>query len=125
MSVKTNQYCLARRPPPPVLGIPARIAQNHRSRSGVELATTEHSINDALAEVLRTTRRVWSSSTIVSSENTGMLKGNSKRPDILVIEPHVSPVVIETEILPAATVEIEAVSRLGEHLRSTGRIILS
>jgi len=54
-----------------------------------------------------------------------MLKGNTRRPDILVIEQNVSPVVIETEILPAVTVEAEATSRLGEHLRTTGRQILS
>lgn len=54
-----------------------------------------------------------------------MLKGGSGRPDILVIEPNVSPVVIETEVLPAATVEAEAISRLGQQLRTTGRTILS
>ena len=54
-----------------------------------------------------------------------MLKGSNARPDILVIEPNVSPVVIETEVLPAATVELEAASRLGQHLRGTGRTILS
>jgi hypothetical protein len=32
-----------------------------------------------------------------------MLKGSSGRPDILVIEPNVSPVAVETEVLPAAT----------------------
>src|SRR5205807_1565440 len=56
---------------------------------------------------------------------TGMLKGNNRRPDILVIEQNVSPVVIETELLPAVTVEVEASSRLGEQLRTTGRRILS
>jgi len=89
------------------------------------MATTEHSINDALAEVLRTTRRAWQSAHAISAEKTGMLKGSNKRPDILVIEPHVSPVVIETEISPAATVEAEARSRLGEELRKTGRRIMS
>ena len=89
------------------------------------MATTEHTINDALAAVLRETRYVWSTSEVVSSENTGMLKGNSRRPDILVLEANVSPVVIETEILPAVTVEAEAVSRLGEQVRNTGRTILS
>jgi hypothetical protein len=89
------------------------------------MATTEHSVNYALAEILRDTRRAWVTSDIVSSENTGMLKGNAKRPDILVVEPHVSPVVIETEIAPATTVEVEALSRLGEKLRKTGRVILS
>jgi len=54
-----------------------------------------------------------------------MLKGSHAQPDILVIEPNVSPVVIETEVLPAATVESEAMSRLGEQVRVTGRTILS
>ena len=78
------------------------------------MATTEHTINDALAGVLRGTRRAWQQSNVVRSENTGMLKGSSERPDILVTESTVSPVVIETEVLPAATVESEAISRLWE-----------
>ncbi|MBI3526803.1 MAG: hypothetical protein HY067_02425 [Betaproteobacteria bacterium] len=86
---------------------------------------TEHTINDALAEVLRTKRQMWRSDKVVSSENTGMLKGTSERPDILVIEPNVSPVVVETEVLPAPTVEADALARLGKHLRHTGRTILS
>ncbi len=86
---------------------------------------TEHTINDALAALLRTTRSAWRDSEIVRSENTGMLRGSNERPDILVLEPNVSPVVIETEVLPAATVEVEAVSRLGKKLRATGRTRLS
>lgn len=89
------------------------------------MAVTEHTINDALAEVLRTKRQLWRSDKVVSSENTGQLKGSSERPDILVIEPNVSPVVIETEVLPAATVEADALARLGKQLRGTGRTILS
>jgi hypothetical protein len=89
------------------------------------MPTTEHTINDALAAALRTTRSAWRDSEIVRSENTGMLRGSNERPDILVLEPNVSPVVIETEVLPAATVEIEAISRLGKNLRATGRTILS
>ena len=89
------------------------------------MATTEHTINDALAELLRGTRRAWRDSDIVSSENTGQLKGSTGRPDILVVEPNVSPVVIETEVLPAVTVESEAVSRLGSQMKATGRTILS
>ncbi len=61
------------------------------------MATTEHTINDALAGVLRGTRRAWQQSNVVRSENSGMLKGSNERPDILVIESTVSPVVIETE----------------------------
>ena len=89
------------------------------------MATTEHTINDTLAGVLRETRHAWQQPNVVRSENTRMLKGSNERPDILVIESAVSPVVIETEVLPAATVESDAVSRLGKQIRVTGRTILS
>jgi hypothetical protein len=89
------------------------------------MATHEHTINDALADVLRQTRRAWQAPDIVASENTGKLKGGNKRPDILIAEPHVSPVVIETEVIPATTVEADARSRLGEKLATTGRSLLS
>lgn len=89
------------------------------------MATTEHTINDALAELLRGTRRAWRDGDVVASEDTGQLKGTSGRPDILITEPNVSPVVIETEVVPAVTVEAEAVSRLGAQMRTTGRKILS
>jgi len=91
----------------------------------IGMATTEHTINDAIAEVLRGTRRAWRDSDIVSSENTGQIKGSAARPDILVTEPSVSPVVIETEVLPAVTVEAEAVARLGAKIKKTGHTILS
>jgi hypothetical protein len=45
---------------------------------------TEHTINDALAAVPRETRHAWRTSDVISSENTGMLRGTAKRPDILV-----------------------------------------
>ena len=89
------------------------------------MATHEHTINDALAEVLRGTRRAWQQPNVVRSENTRMLRDSNERPDILVIEPNVSPVVIETEILLAATVEPEAIARLGKQIRATGKTILS
>lgn len=89
------------------------------------MATTEHTINDALAGVLRMTRRAWRGGEVVRSENTGVLKDSNKRPDILIVEPNVSPVVIENEVVPANTVEKDARERLGERLRETGRPILS
>lgn len=89
------------------------------------MATTEHTINDAIAEALKPTRHGWQAAGVVRSENTGTLTGSNKRPDILVLEPGVSPVVIETEVLPAITVEAEAKDRLGETLRVNGRRILS
>jgi hypothetical protein len=89
------------------------------------MATTEHTINDALASVLRKTRFAWRSNKIVLSEQSGMLKEGAGQPDILIIEQNVSPVVVEVEITPAITVEYEAKSRLGNQLRSNGRRILS
>lgn len=54
-----------------------------------------------------------------------MLRDGPARPDILVIEPNVSPVAIEVEVLPAVSVESDAMSRLGNYISSTGRMILS
>ena len=88
------------------------------------MATTEHTINDAIAGLLRETKYAWRGSRVVRSENTGLFKGSNIRADILISESNTSPVVIETEVLPAITVEADALSRLGETLR-TGESILS
>ncbi len=77
------------------------------------MPTTEPTINVAIAEALRHTRRAWLGAGVLKSENTGQLKGNNKRPDILILESNVSPVAIETEVHPAVTVEADATSRLG------------
>ncbi|MFA5309238.1 MAG: hypothetical protein WC370_07125 [Dehalococcoidales bacterium] len=90
------------------------------------MATTEHTINDALAAILMETRSLWRQIGVVKSENIDVLKGSGKRPDILINEPNVSPVIVETEILPANTVESDARQRLGERLTpSHGRILSS
>lgn len=89
------------------------------------MATTEHTMNDALASVLRKTKRAWSVAGVISSENTKTLKNSAGRPDILIQEPGVSAVTIETEVLPAITVEQEARSRLGCQVATTGRPILA
>ena len=89
------------------------------------MATTEHTINDALAAVLMETRSLWRFKGVVRSENIDVLKGSGKRPDILITEPNVSPVIVETEILPAISVESDARQRLGDHLTPSGRRILS
>ncbi|MGA3107726.1 MAG: hypothetical protein ABSD53_24850 [Terriglobales bacterium] len=52
------------------------------------MATTEHTINDALAELPRGTRRAWRDSDIVRSENTGQLKGSTGQPGA----PHIAHV---------------------------------
>lgn len=89
------------------------------------MATTEHTINDTLATLLRKTKRAWSAAGVVNSENTRTLKNSSGRPDILIQEPSISPVTIETEVLPAITVETEARARLGCQVATTGRPILA
>lgn len=89
------------------------------------MVTAEHTINDSLAAVLRTTRHSWRDSDVVGSGQLGMLKESSGRPDILVVEPNVSPVAIEVEIQPALSVESEAMSRLGKYTSGAGRTILS
>ena len=82
------------------------------------MATTEHTINDAIAEVLANTRSLWRKQGVVKDENIDVLKGSGKRPDILISEPNVSPVIVETEILPAVSVESDAERRLGDRLSS-------
>ena len=69
------------------------------------MVTTEPTINDALAEVIRQTRRMWRHPEVVRSETVGLIKGSFKRPDLLIVESNVAPVVIETEVVPAITVE--------------------
>ena len=89
------------------------------------VSTTEHTINDALAWELRKTRHAWRRNGVVESEQLGMLQDSAARPDVLVVEPNVSPVAVEVEVLPALTVEADAGSRLGQRLRQTGRPILA
>ena len=90
------------------------------------MATTEHSINDVIAELLRGTRFAWRGDGVVLSETTGLLADSAgMRPDIMILEPYTAPVVIESEVLPAQTVEEEAVARLGEKLARSGKSVLS
>jgi len=89
------------------------------------MATTEQTINDTLAAVLMETRSLWRYKGVVKSENVDVLKASGKKPDILIVEPNVSPVIVETEILPSQTVESDAKQRLGEYLVRPGRRILS
>jgi hypothetical protein len=90
------------------------------------MATTEPTINDALAGALMETRSLWRYRGVVKSENVDVLKGSGKKPDILITEPNVSPVIVETEVLPANSVESDAKQRLGERLTlSHGRILSS
>jgi hypothetical protein len=86
--------------------------------------TTEPSINNAIATVLREQRRAWSRPQILRSENTQVFREAGLQPDILITEPGTSPVVVETEVTPAISVEGDARSRLGK-LLNNGKPILS
>ena len=72
------------------------------------MATSEPEINIALAETLDALRANWR----VSGEQLGRTQG-PRRPDILAVAHGSAPVVIETEVAPAATVEADARARLG------------
>ncbi len=90
------------------------------------MATTEHTINDAIAALLRKTRYAWRGEHVVLSETTRLLaESGGLRPDIVIKEPFTAAVIIETEVMPAQTVEQEALSRVGKELRKLGKIIHS
>jgi len=89
------------------------------------METTERAIDDALAEVLMQTRSLLRLRGVVRSEHIGVLKGSTARPDILITEPHVSSVVVKTEIMPAILVESDVRQRLGLRLAVSGRPILA
>ncbi|MDH4187054.1 MAG: hypothetical protein OEV08_08650, partial [Nitrospira sp.] len=89
------------------------------------MATTEQTINDALAAVLMETRSLWRYKGVVKSENVDVLKASGKKPDILINERNVSPVIVETEILPAQAVDSDAKQRLGQRLVLSNSRILS
>ena len=90
------------------------------------MVTSEHTINDVIARLLRGTRYAWRGDAVVLSETTGLLsESKGLRPDIVVAESHSAPVIIETEIMPAVSVELEAQARLGERLAKSNQSIES
>ncbi len=81
---------------------------------------TEPSANNAMGSLLLG----MLSRSQVRSENTRAIAGHpGLRPDILIAAPGCSPVVVEAEYVPAATVESEAKDRLGLEVASNGRVI--
>jgi len=81
---------------------------------------TEPSANNALGNLLQ----AMMGRSTVRSENTRAIAGHpGLQPDILITAPGRSPVVIEAEVMPAASVEQEAKDRLGLETTVDGRII--
>ena len=78
---------------------------------------SERSFNEALARVLRTKNPRWQ--TQLTAEQHRAVKGRGM-PDLIVRNPRGAPVVVETEYLPARTVEQDAVSQLGRELADSG-----
>ncbi|MCY3773648.1 MAG: hypothetical protein OXG98_16705 [Gemmatimonadetes bacterium] len=77
----------------------------------------ERSFNEALARVLRTKNPRWRDT--LTAEQHQTLQGGG-RPDVVLRNPRGSVVVVETEYLPARTVEQDAIDRLGRHLSGSG-----
>ena len=81
---------------------------------------TEPNANNALEGLLR---GMLPRSTVRSENTQAIAKRPGLKPDILITEAGRSPVVIEAEFMPAATVEPEAKDRLGLEVAENGRII--
>ena len=85
-------------------------------------STTEQVFNFAFGTVLREKHPLWKEA--IGVEQTHVLQGSAgKQPDLILSPPGTSLVAIETEFMPAVTVEEDAVSRLGESLASDARTI--
>ena len=85
------------------------------------MALNERTINNAIADLLSQTRYAWRGDDVVFSESTGLFVDSKMlQPDILIDETFVAPVVIETELLPAQTVEADALERLGKEIANYG-----
>jgi hypothetical protein len=85
------------------------------------MANAELTINDQIAAVLREINTDWRVYDHVSSENTdSLVKKKALRPDILILEPGIPAICIETEYEPAKSVELDATNRLGEVAVKTG-----
>lgn len=83
---------------------------------------SEQLLNNELSRILRNKNPRWK--TNLTSEMTGVLEENAAlRPDILVVHPNGLPVIIETEIEPGRTVELDARSRLGKTVKIGGNKI--
>jgi len=89
------------------------------AHSGCATGAHEQTINAALGEVLHQLGREWT----LRSEHVGQIFEEGGRPDILVEKSDGWPIVIEAEVANHRQAEIEARSRLGYRLISTGNLV--
>jgi hypothetical protein len=88
------------------------------------MANSETTINDSIAAVFREINTDWRVYEYVSSENTeSFSKKKALRPDILIVEPGVPPLCLETEYAPGLSVEADAAGRLGQVVAKSGGTI--
>ena len=83
----------------------------------VTATNSERSFNEALARVLWTKHPAWRER--LTAEQHRAVKGGGQ-PDLIVRNPLGAPVVLETEYIPARTVEQDAIARLGRELADSG-----
>ena len=83
--------------------------------------TTETAFNTELAKVLRRKHPRWPEPGRIGVEQTNVFSESAGlQPDIIVRHPGGLPVAVETEYIPARSVEQDARQRLGKTLRETG-----
>jgi hypothetical protein len=87
------------------------------------MANSEITLNDHIAAVLRQINSDWRCTDHVTSENTDAFTKKALRPDILILDPGIPAIVIETEFDPANSVEVDARSRLGQLATRTGSTV--
>lgn len=78
------------------------------------MSVIEPTLNHIIAEILDGMRRNWR----VIPEETRVIRGNSKRPDIVVWRDERPAILIENEFMPANDVEDEAGERLGLEMQN-------
>ena len=82
--------------------------------------TAESVVNSELARALRRRHPAWRGRSVAAERSGVFQSAAGKRPDVLVAALQGAPVVVETEFLPAATVENDARDRIGEKLGQSG-----
>lgn len=81
---------------------------------------TEKSVNTVLANILRP---MFARATVAGEDTGGVTENPALQLDVLITAPGRSPVSIETEFLPARTVEEDALSRLGKTAKRDAKTI--
>ena len=98
-----------------------KIAKSKPQRVRLNVQTTrtsEMAFNVRLLDVLRTKHPRWRDHT--SAEQQGIVRETALRPDIVIRPPGGIPVILETEFVPAHSVEADAQDRLGQFLQYNG-----